>query len=140
LLEEELGFQVVQLPLETNSGLTPERISESVDADETERTLILIKGWAGRAIDILRALKRHFDLLRGYEIKVFCADLKVRIDVWLSCQGAGSYPTCYSKHALCQGLMGRLCHQPYIFIASLISDGISPSAFWRPHSVDVSPR
>jgi len=131
LLAEDLGFQGVPLPLVTNSGLTLERMSDLVDADETERNLILIKdyhGGAGRAIDKIRALKRHSDLIGGYEIRVFSANIKVRLHVWLSFLGAGSKATCYSKHALDQAQMARLYSQSYIFIASSISGGISNSA------------
>lgn len=111
------GFDLKEVELLRQTGLV------------SERRLIMLKGyqtWAGRALVGLRAIERCSDLLKEYELAVYCPSEDVKIAVQLFFQNTGIKIALIPFGTPHNEIM-RLHGKARISIGLSISDAISTS-------------
>lgn len=130
-LAKAYGFEGTVLPVFPNTGgfdLTAvERLRQP--GPVSARRLIMLKGyqhWAGRALVGLRALERCADLLRGYEVAIYCTSPDVMLAAGLFSQSTGVRTTIVPKDTPHREIL-RLHGRARISIGLSISDAISTS-------------
>lgn len=130
-LAKAYGFEGTVLPVFPNTGgfdlTATARLRQS--GPISNRRLIMLKGyqtWAGRALVGLRALERCADLLKDYELVVYCPSNEVTIATELFTQNTGVRTTLIPFGTPHQELL-KLHGRARISLGLSIGDAISTS-------------
>lgn len=124
------GFTGTAFPVFPNTGgFSRTALTREMSAPSS-RTVIAVKGyegWVGRASLALKALEEVKDLLAGYRVVIFSANLKTqRLAVSLA-QRAGLDVTWHAKKSLSHDRMMEIFSSSRAYIGISLSDGISTS-------------
>ena len=130
LLAKSLGFDGLDLPLGPNAGGIEPKVRKSQMVRVSDRKAIAIKGyhgWVGRALVALQATERLQKELKGYEVVVYSANLKVAREARRVEQRTGLNFTVHLKGSLSHSQVLGIFERSRIYVGLSLSDGISTS-------------
>lgn len=129
-LARNLGFAGRAMPVIPNAGGFSLKDLDSELTATAQRTKIAIKGyqgWVGRAVTALDAVASMADLLKGYELVIYSANVKTIKHAREIEKKTGLRFTIHPKGALSHRQVLELFGQSKIYIGLSESDGISTS-------------
>ena len=130
LLARELGFIGSELPLGPNAGgIETEETSLRLEIPSRRKTIAIkgYHGWVGRALIALKAIEMLRDELRGFEIVVYSANLKVVRRASQLKRRSGLNISVHKKSSLSHDEVLNIFEKSRIYVGLSASDGISTS-------------
>jgi glycosyltransferase involved in cell wall biosynthesis len=130
LLARELGFIGYELPLGPNAGgIETEETSLRLELPSRRKTIAIkgYHGWVGRALIALEAIEMLKDELRGFEIVIYSANLKVVRRASQLKRKSGLNLVVHKKGSLSHQEVLGIFGKARIYVGLSMSDGISTS-------------
>jgi glycosyltransferase involved in cell wall biosynthesis len=130
LLARELGFIGYELPLGPNAGgIETEETSLRLEIPSRRKTIAIkgYHGWVGRALIALEAIEMLKDELRGFEIVIYSANLKVVRRASQLKRKSGLNLVVHKKGSLAHQEVLGIFAKARIYVGLSMSDGISTS-------------
>jgi hypothetical protein len=130
LLARELGFIGSELPLGPNAGgIKTDKTSLQLEIPSRRKTIAIkgYQGWVGRALIALEAIEMLKGELRGFEIVVYSANLKVVRRASQLKRRSGLNISVHKKSSLSHDEVLNIFEKSRIYVGLSASDGISTS-------------
>jgi glycosyltransferase involved in cell wall biosynthesis len=130
LLARELGFIGLELPLGPNAGgIKNDETSLRLEIPSRRKTIAIkgYQGWVGRAFIALEAIEKLKEELRGFEIVVYSANLKIVRRASQLKRKSGLNLVVHKKGSLAHQEVLGIFAKSRIYVGLSMSDGISTS-------------
>jgi hypothetical protein len=130
LLARELGFIGSELPLGPNAGgIKTDETSLRLEIPSRRKTIAIkgYQGWVGRALIALEAIEKLKEELRGFEIVVYSANLKIVRRASQLKRKSGLNLVVHKKGSLAHQEVLGIFAKSRIYVGLSMSDGISTS-------------